>query len=35
MTPNASASVVQEFYEQWNSGAIDFERLVHPTIANH
>jgi hypothetical protein len=35
MTPNESASVVQEFYEQWNSGAIDFERLVHPKIANH
>jgi hypothetical protein len=22
MTPDASASVVQEFYEQWNSGAM-------------
>ena len=27
--------VVQEFYDQWNAGAIDFERLVHPDIANH
>ena len=35
MTPRESASVVEEFYEQWNSGAIDFERLVHPKIANH
>jgi predicted ester cyclase len=35
MTPDESASVVQEFYEQWNSEAIDFERLVHATIANH
>jgi predicted ester cyclase len=35
MTPRGSASVVEEFYEQWNSGAIDFERLVHPKIANH
>jgi predicted ester cyclase len=35
MTPRESASVVEEFYEQWNSGAIDFERLIHPKIANH
>jgi predicted ester cyclase len=35
MAPSESASVVEEFYEQWNSGAIDFERLVHPKIANH
>jgi predicted ester cyclase len=27
--------VVQEFYDQWNSGAIDFDRLVHPEITNH
>jgi predicted ester cyclase len=26
---------VQEFYDQWNSGAIDFERLVHPDVTNH
>jgi predicted ester cyclase len=30
-----SKSVVQEFYDQWNSGAIDFERLIHPEITNH
>jgi predicted ester cyclase len=35
MTPPASESVVQEFYEQWNSGSIDFERLIHEEIANH
>jgi len=35
MNPVPNGSVVQEFYEQWNSGAIDFERLVHPNIANH
>ena len=35
MTPDENASVVQEFYEQWNFRAIDFERLVHPKIANH
>ena len=28
-------SVVEEFYEQWNSGTIDFERLIHTEIANH
>jgi predicted ester cyclase len=28
-------SLVQEFYDQWNSGAIDFERLVHPDVTNH
>jgi predicted ester cyclase len=35
MTPRDTASVVEQFYEQWNSGAIDFERLTHPKIANH
>jgi predicted ester cyclase len=35
MTSNETTSVVEEFYEQWNSGAIDFERLVHAKIANH
>jgi hypothetical protein len=28
-------SIVQGFYDQWNSGAIDFERLIHPNITNH
>ena len=28
-------AIVREFYDQWNSGAIDFERLVHPEIENH
>ena len=36
---NAAATeakaIVQEFYDQWNSGMIDFERLVHPEVANH
>ena len=35
MTPPENESLVQEFYDQWNSGAIDFDRLVHPEIANH
>jgi predicted ester cyclase len=35
MRRHENESLVREFYEQWNSGAIDFERLVHPDIANH
>jgi predicted ester cyclase len=27
-------SVVQDFYDQWTSGAIDFEGLVHPNVTN-
>jgi predicted ester cyclase len=33
-TPDNKA-VVQEFYDQWNAGAIDFDRLVHEDVANH
>jgi predicted ester cyclase len=35
MGSQANKAVVQEFYDQWNSGAIDFERLVHPDVTNH
>jgi predicted ester cyclase len=35
LSPEANKSVVQEFYDQWNSGPIDFERLVHPDVTNH
>jgi predicted ester cyclase len=35
MSLQENRAVVQEFYEQWNSGAIDFERLVHPDVTNH
>jgi predicted ester cyclase len=35
MAPFESASLVRDFYDQWNSGAIDFERLIHEDIANH
>jgi predicted ester cyclase len=35
MGPEANKSVVQEFYDQWSSGAIDFARLIHPEVANH
>jgi predicted ester cyclase len=35
MGPQRNKAVVQEFYDQWDSGAIDFERLVDPDVANH
>lgn len=30
-----SKSVVQEFYDQWNSAAVGFDRLVHVDVTNH
>ena len=35
MNPSESKSVVQEFYDQWNSGAIDFDRVVREEVTNH
>ncbi len=35
MSAQENKSIVQQFYDQWNSGAIDFERLVHPDVRNH
>jgi hypothetical protein len=35
MGPQGNNAVVQECYDQWNSGGIGFERLVHPDVANH
>lgn len=35
MGPQGNKAVVQEFYDQWNSGTIDFDHLVHPDVANH
>jgi predicted ester cyclase len=35
MSGQENKAIVQEFYDQWNSGAIDFERLVHPDVTNH
>jgi len=35
MAPLENESLVQLFYDQWNSGGIDFDRLIHPEIANH
>jgi predicted ester cyclase len=28
-------AVVQRFYDQWNAGALDYDRLVHPDVTNH
>ena len=28
-------AIVQQFYDEWNAGAIDYERLVHPNVVNH
>ena len=35
MGPESNKSIVQEFYDQWNARSIDFDRLVHPDVANH
>ncbi len=35
MSSQENKLVVQEFYDQWNSGAINFERLVLPDVTNH
>jgi predicted ester cyclase len=35
MGPQGNKAIVQEFYDQWNSGTIDCEHLVHPDVANH
>ena len=35
LTPDKNKEIVQSFYDQWNSGRIDFERLVHPEVRNH
>jgi len=35
VTADATKSVVQQFYDAWNAGAIDFDLLVHPEITNH
>jgi steroid delta-isomerase-like uncharacterized protein len=35
MGPQDNKSIVQEFYDQWNTGAIDFENLVAQDVANH
>jgi predicted ester cyclase len=35
MTPDENKAVIQDFYDQWTAGAIDFDRLVHPDVTNH
>ena len=35
MTPDENKAVIQEFYEQWTAGAIDFDRLVWADVTNH
>ncbi|MBA3382027.1 MAG: ester cyclase [Actinobacteria bacterium] len=35
MSAIENKAVVQEFYDQWNAGTIDFERLVDADVANH
>jgi predicted ester cyclase len=35
MTPDENRAIVQTFYDEWNSGAIDFDQLVHPEVRNH
>ena len=35
MSSQDNKMVVQEFYDQWNSGAIELERLVQPDVTNH
>ena len=35
MPTAGNGSVVQEFYDQWNRGAIDFDRMVHEDVTNH
>jgi predicted ester cyclase len=35
MTPEENKRVVQEFYDQWSAGAIDFARLVDAAVVNH
>lgn len=35
VTAQENKAIVQEFYDQWNSGVIDFERLVDAGVTNH
>jgi predicted ester cyclase len=35
MTPDENKATVQQFYDEWNAGAIDYERLVHGDVTNH
>jgi predicted ester cyclase len=35
MTPDENKAVIQEFYDQWTAGAIDFDRLVWADVTNN
>jgi predicted ester cyclase len=35
MSALANKAIVQQFYDQWPAGVIDFDRLVHPDVTNH
>jgi predicted ester cyclase len=35
VTPDENKAVIQEFYDQWTAGAIDFDRLVHADVTNY
>ena len=35
MTPDENKAVIQEFYDQWTAGAIDFDRFVHADVTNY
>jgi predicted ester cyclase len=35
MTLEENKAIVQRFYDGWNAGAIDFERLFRPDVTNH
>jgi len=35
MTPDENKAVIQDFYDQWTAGAIEFDRLVHADVRNH
>jgi len=35
MSAEDGKAIVQAFYDQWNAGEIDFERLVSSAVTNH
>jgi predicted ester cyclase len=35
VSSDENKAIVQQFYDEWNAGEIDFDRLVHPDVTNH
>jgi predicted ester cyclase len=35
MTALDNKAIVQQFYDEWNAGAIDFDHLFHPGVTNN